>query len=80
MMKVDILMPKMGMTMESGIISEWLKEEGDKVEADEDIATIETDKIVNQVQAPASGILHITAGIDEDIPVGVTIGYIEPVS
>ncbi len=76
-MRIDVLMPKMGMTMESGIISEWLKNDGDTVITDEDIATIETDKIVNQVQAPASGILHITAETDEDIDVGEVIGYIE---
>ena len=53
-MRVNILMPKFGMTMESGVVSEWLKNDGD-------IATIETDKIVNQAQAPANGILRITA-------------------
>ena len=63
--------------METGMISEWLKNEGDMVNADEDIATIETDKIVNQAQAPATGILHITAETFEDINVGDVIGYIE---
>lgn len=76
-MRVDILMPKFGMTMESGVVSEWLKNDGDTVKADENIATIETDKIVNQAQAPADGILHITAETFEDIDVGEVIGYIE---
>lgn len=78
-MRVDILMPKFGMTMESGVVSEWLKNDGDTVSADEDIATIETDKIVNQAQSPASGVLHITAETFEDINVGEVIGYIETV-
>ena len=51
--------------------------DGDAVKADEDIATIETDKIVNQAQAPANGILRITAETFEDIHVGEVIGYIE---
>ena len=68
-MRVNILMPKFGMTMESGVVSEWLKNDGDAVKADEDIATIETDKIVNQAQAPANGILRITAETFEDIQV-----------
>ena len=76
-MRVNILMPKFGMTMESGVVSEWLKNDGDAVKADEDIATIETDKIVNQAQAPANGILRITAETFEDLHVGEVIGYIE---
>lgn len=76
-MRVDIIMPKMGMSMESGIVSEWLKNDGDAVTEGEIVANIETDKIVNTVSAPASGTLHIIAETDVDIPVAEVIAYVD---
>lgn len=76
-MRVDVIMPKMGMTMTSGVVSQWLKEDGDVVELDEAIADIETDKIANQVQAPAAGTLHTVVELFDDVPVAEVIAYIE---
>lgn len=76
-MRTDVLMPKMGMTMASGIVSEWLKEDGAAVIEGEAIATIETEKIVNSLEAPVTGTLHITMETDEEVPVGEVIGYID---
>ena len=50
-------MPKLGLTMEVGVIVSWRKKEGDRVEKDEPILEVETDKIVTDVQAPVSGVL-----------------------
>jgi pyruvate dehydrogenase E2 component (dihydrolipoamide acetyltransferase) len=50
-------MPKWGLTMKEGKVARWLKGEGDPVEAGEPLFEVETDKITNSVEAPASGVL-----------------------
>ncbi|QGY41819.1 2-oxo acid dehydrogenase subunit E2 [Pseudodesulfovibrio cashew] len=56
-MAQQVIMPKWGLTMKEGKIVRWLKGEGDPVEAGEDLFEVETDKITNSVEAPASGVL-----------------------
>lgn len=51
-------MPVLGLTMEEGTVAEWLKREGDKVERDEPLLTVEMDKGTVEVPAPASGVLR----------------------
>jgi pyruvate dehydrogenase E2 component (dihydrolipoamide acetyltransferase) len=76
-MATEVIMPKLGMTMEEGTIVRWLREEGDQVEKGEPILEIETDKVVMEVEAPASGTLAgISAGPDEVVPVTEVIAYI----
>ena len=50
-------MPKLGLTMEVGVVVSWRKKEGQRVEKDEPILEVETDKIVTDVTSPASGVL-----------------------
>lgn len=57
-MRVDVCMPKFGMTMTEGTISRWLKKEGDFVTQNEPIVEIETQKIVNSVDSPVTGVLE----------------------
>jgi pyruvate dehydrogenase E2 component (dihydrolipoamide acetyltransferase) len=65
-------------TMEYGIIAEWLKEEGELVEKGDPLLTVETEKVVNEINAPASGILlKILAPEGAEVPVGETIAIIE---
>lgn len=52
-----INMPKLAPEMESGVLCAWLKEEGDTVAAGEPLFEIETNKVVNQVEATVSGVL-----------------------
>ena len=52
-----ITMPKLGLTMNSGVISRWLKKEGDYVKAGEIIVEIETDKINSEVESPVDGFI-----------------------
>jgi len=76
-MATEVIMPKLGMTMEQGTIVRWLKEEGEWVEKGEPILEIETDKVVMEVEAPAAGILAgIRAGPDDVVPVTEVIAYI----
>jgi pyruvate/2-oxoglutarate dehydrogenase complex dihydrolipoamide acyltransferase (E2) component len=77
MVRVRVQMPKMGMTMTEGTISSWEKNDGDFVNEGDTIAIVETDKISNTLEAPATGILRITAATGKDIPVAGEVGYIE---
>lgn len=57
MSQIDILLPKMGESVAEATIIKWLKSEGDRVEADEPIVEIATDKVDSEVPAPEAGIL-----------------------
>jgi pyruvate dehydrogenase E2 component (dihydrolipoamide acetyltransferase) len=70
-------MPRMGLTMETGRIICWLKQEGQTVKAGEPLLEIESDKAAVEVEALESGVLgKILAGPGEDYPVGAVIGYL----
>ena len=76
-MAVNVIMPAMGATQETGRLVRWLKQEGDSVAKGEMLMEVETDKSVVEVEAPASGVLaRVTAAPDDDIPVGQTIALI----
>lgn len=76
-MATAIYMPKAGMTMEQGVLVRWLYNVGDRVEMNEPVMEIETDKITMESEAPASGILLATL-VEEGttVPVLHTIGWI----
>lgn len=57
-MAVDIVMPQAGESVTSGVISRWLKNEGDYVRRDEEIVEVETDKVNLAIPAPAAGVLR----------------------
>jgi len=76
-MKVDVIMPKMGESLQEGTILRWLKKVGDKVERDEMILEISTDKVDTEVPSPVAGILvEILAQENETVPVGAVIARI----
>ena len=78
-MSIDILMPALSPTMEEGKISKWLKKEGDKVEAGDVIAEIETDKATMEVDAADEGTLgkilvpEGTEGVKVNTPIAVLL-------
>ena len=74
---IEIFMPKAGMDMQEGTLIRWLKNIGDKVEKDEPIMEIETDKITMEAEAPGSGIF-LSKLVDDGtvVPVLTVIGYI----
>jgi pyruvate dehydrogenase E2 component (dihydrolipoamide acetyltransferase) len=77
-MEIEVIMPKLGLTMQEGTVTAWFKQEGEKVTKGEAIAEVGSEKITNVVEAPADGILKkIVAGVDETVPVGAVIGIIE---
>lgn len=77
-MPSNIVMPRLGWTMESGRLVEWFKNEGDEVQAGEMLFAVETDKAIQEIEALDSGVLHIPAEspLGEEAPVGAVLGYI----
>ena len=75
-MATEILMPKLGLTMQEGQLVEWLAGEGDFVKKGQEIANIETDKVTNTIEAEADGILHQLASEGDTVDVGKPVGYI----
>jgi pyruvate dehydrogenase E2 component (dihydrolipoamide acetyltransferase) len=76
-MSSEVVMPRMGLTMESGTIVHWLKQEGETVAVGEPLLEIETDKATVEIEAMESGTLQkIVANVGDEIPIGGIIAYI----
>jgi pyruvate dehydrogenase E2 component (dihydrolipoyllysine-residue acetyltransferase) len=76
-MATDVSLPRLGQGMEAGTIVRWLKSEGDQVEKGEPLYELDTDKVTQEVEAEAAGVLlKILAGEGEEIEVGKRIAVI----
>jgi pyruvate dehydrogenase E2 component (dihydrolipoyllysine-residue acetyltransferase) len=76
-MSKDVIMPQMGESLAEGTITKWLKKVGDKIERDEPLFEISTDKVDAEIPAPASGILsEIVAGEGQTVPVNEVVARI----
>jgi pyruvate dehydrogenase E2 component (dihydrolipoamide acetyltransferase) len=80
-MPIEIVMPRLGWTMEEGSIVEWLKADGDEIKPGDVLFTIESDKAINEFQSFDAGILRIPiasppAGVK--VPIGTLLAYLEP--
>ena len=76
-MVTEVIMPKMGQTMEKGKIIKWLKKEGEEVQKEEPLLEIETDKTTIEVESRGAGILKkILVQEGEEAPIAAIIGYI----
>ena len=76
-MAFEVLMPQLGLTMEEGTVSTWIKHEGDEVKVGDVIVEITTDKLTNEVASEFEGVLlKIVAQEGEDIPVKGLLAYI----
>lgn len=76
-MAYEVIMPQLGLTMEEGTVSQWLKHEGDEVKVGDVILEITTDKLTNEVVSEYEGtLLKIVAQEGEDIPVKGLLAYI----
>jgi 2-oxoglutarate dehydrogenase E2 component (dihydrolipoamide succinyltransferase) len=76
-MPVEIKVPSVGESVTEGILSRWLKKDGDSVRADEPVVELETDKATQEVVAPAAGRLRIAAKEGSTVQVGAVIGRVE---
>jgi dihydrolipoamide dehydrogenase len=76
-MAVEVVLPMLGITVEKGKILKWFKCEGDSVRKGEIIFEVETDKVVTEVEAPATGILaKILIPVEVEVPVLTVVGVI----
>src|SRR5215831_5909658 len=78
MATVLITVPSVGESISEGIVSRWLKADGSSVQAGEPLLELETDKATNVVPAPGSGVLKIGVAEGETVPIGATVGTIDP--
>ncbi len=78
-MAIEVVMPRLGWTMETGTVAEWLKKDGDEVRVGEAIFTVDSDKAVQEIEALDSGILRISpdaAPVGASVPVGSVLAYL----
>ncbi len=76
-MAIHVAMPKWGLTMKKGKVTKWFKKEGDSVQKGEALFEVETEKITNKVEAPASGILFQIVILEgTTVPVGTILAVI----
>jgi 2-oxoglutarate dehydrogenase E2 component (dihydrolipoamide succinyltransferase) len=77
-MSVTVSMPQLGESVTEGTVTRWLKKEGERVEADEPLLEVSTDKVDTEIPSPASGILRgITVAEDETVAVGAQLAIID---
>ena len=76
-MPVEIVMPKLGLTMTEGLIVEWRKKEGDPVTKGDILFVLETEKVTFEVEAPEDGTIgKILVKEQETVPVGAIVAYL----
>jgi biotin carboxyl carrier protein len=76
---VEVVMPQMGEQMAEGTITKWLKAEGERVERDEPLFEISTDKVDAEIPSPAAGVLkEILFAEAEVVPANIVVALIEP--
>jgi pyruvate dehydrogenase E2 component (dihydrolipoamide acetyltransferase) len=78
-MPTEVIMPRLGWDMKVGSVAEWLKRDGDRVEAGQPIRMIAGDKATTELEAPDSGILRIPSASPEpgeEVPVGTLLAYL----
>jgi pyruvate dehydrogenase E2 component (dihydrolipoamide acetyltransferase) len=77
-MSVSVSMPQLGESVTEGTVTRWLKKEGERVEADEPLLEVSTDKVDTEIPSPVAGILRgITVAEDETVAVGAELAIID---
>jgi pyruvate/2-oxoglutarate dehydrogenase complex dihydrolipoamide acyltransferase (E2) component len=76
-MATHILLPKLGFSMNEGVLAEWLVADGTQAVEGQPLFALESDKSTNEVDSPATGTLKIIAQPGETYEVGTVLGIIE---
>ena len=76
-MATDILLPKLGFSMNEGTLAEWLVPDGGQAVEGQPLYALESDKSTQEVDAPTSGTLKILKATGETYEVGTLLGVIE---
>jgi pyruvate/2-oxoglutarate dehydrogenase complex dihydrolipoamide acyltransferase (E2) component len=75
-MSVQILLPKLGFSMNEGTVAEWLVADGANISQGQLLYSLESEKSLQEIEAPASGKLKILKPAGEAYPVGTLLGEI----
>jgi len=76
-MSTEVLLPKLGFSMNEGQVTEWLVADGSPVSAGQPLFVLESEKSSNEIEAPASGTLRILTPTNEILEVGTVLATIE---
>src|SRR6202050_742549 len=77
-MAVDVIMPQMGESIFEGTITKWLKKAGDKIERDEPLFEISTDKVDAEIPSPSAGVLkEIKVNEGQTVPIQTVVAIID---
>ncbi len=76
-MAVDIVIPEAGESITSANVAQWHKENGAQVSKGDILVTLETDKVSNELEASADGVLHIIVQEGEEVDIGTVIGRLD---
>ncbi|MEZ7128646.1 2-oxoglutarate dehydrogenase, E2 component, dihydrolipoamide succinyltransferase [Nonomuraea sp. AD125B] len=77
-MPVSVQMPQLGESVTEGTVTRWLKKEGERVEADEPLLEVSTDKVDTEIPSPSAGVLtKIVVAEDETVEVGAELAVID---
>ncbi len=76
-MPTDIVIPALGESISTGVITTWRKANGERVQRDEPVLELETDKITLELPSPASGVLSRSAAEGDTVEVGAVVGQID---
>lgn len=76
-MRVQIIIPTIGESITSGVISKWHKSDGEYIAQDEPVLDLETDKVTMPLPSPASGMLTRAAAEGAEVKVGAAVGHVE---
>ena len=76
-MKLDLVVPQVGESITSGLLSSWLKADGAYVQEGEDVFELETEKITLSVPAPGAGVLKISVEEGTDVEIGAVVGVLD---
>src|ERR1700719_4333919 len=77
-MAVDVIMAQMGESIFEGTITKWLKKQGDKIEGDEPLFEISTDKVDAEIPSPSAGVLKEIKVIEgQTVPIQTIVGVID---
>src|SRR5580704_18811333 len=77
-MSIEVTMPQMGESVVEGTVTKWLVSEGDRVQEDQPLCEISTDKVDTEIPSPGAGVIaKLIAGEGETLPIGAPLALIE---
>src|SRR5215471_7270501 len=77
-MSVEIKVPSVGESITEGILSRWLKKDGDAVRSGEPLFELETEKATTEVPSPVDGVLSISTKEGSTVAIGSVVGHVDP--